>query len=374
MTFEEFMQDPVNTLYAFSEEELRSIKRKISEKNLVILEELAEEAMEIPLQSVTFKEELRLVKAKHDYESFSIYSWPNPETKDGLPYIKRDGYANPKHLEGDKLALRKVSYAVYYLGLLYYITRNKKYYLRMKEHITHFFILNETKMNPNLNHGQAMLGVNTGQRGGIIDFGVTFGYALTVLQGLKSEGLLDADLYKGLREWLKEFKVWLMESDFGKQMKECTNNHSLVYDYLLLSIAVFLDDYYLMITIKSRYSMRLTQQIKENGEMPLELKRVNSRNYYFMNLKLFIEIGKLLCLNLKNYPLLIKAVEYYADYHMHWEHNQNKPFEEVYDNYFYYCAKQYFGIQKFSLKRKKCLQYIILVDIYGGGNEDSYIL
>ena len=43
MTFDEFMQDPVNTLYAFSEEELRNIKRKISEKNLQQLQKLAED-------------------------------------------------------------------------------------------------------------------------------------------------------------------------------------------------------------------------------------------------------------------------------------------------------------------------------------------
>lgn len=53
MTFDEFMQDPVNTLYAFSEEELRNIKRKISEKNLQQLQKLAEEALSLPLQSVT---------------------------------------------------------------------------------------------------------------------------------------------------------------------------------------------------------------------------------------------------------------------------------------------------------------------------------
>ena len=366
MTFDEFMQDPVNTLYAFSEEELRNIKRKISEKNLQQLQKLAEEALSLPLQSVTYKEEMILVKDKHDYESFSIYSWPNPDTKDGLPYIKRDGYQNPMHLRNDKLALRKVSYAAYYLGLLYYITRSKKYYLRLKEHLYCFFIRKGTRMNPNLNHGQAMPGINTGQRGGIIDFAVSFGYALSILQGLKSEGLLESDLFRGLEAWLKEFNHWLTESEFGKEMKKCTNNHSLVYDYLQLIISIFLDDYYMMITVKTRYPLRMKEQILPNGEMPLELKRVNSQNYYFMNLKLFIEIGKLLCLNLKNYSLLSRAVEFYEKEHLKWRFNQAKPFTKLYDNYFYYCARQYFGIKDFSLKKAKSLQYIILVDIYGG--------
>ena len=31
----------------------------------------------------------------HDYMSLSIYSWPDPEKKDGLPYIIKDGETNP---------------------------------------------------------------------------------------------------------------------------------------------------------------------------------------------------------------------------------------------------------------------------------------
>lgn len=32
---------------------------------------------------------------KHDYYSFPPYWWPNPDTKDGLPYIRKDGQTNP---------------------------------------------------------------------------------------------------------------------------------------------------------------------------------------------------------------------------------------------------------------------------------------
>ncbi len=371
MTFKEFMHEPVNSLYAFGEDELRNIKHKISEKNLVRLKKLAREALNMPLQSVTFKKEMVLVQDKHEYESFSIYSWPNPDTEDGLPYIKRDGFQNPKHLEGDKLALRKLAYAVYYLGIVYYITKEDIYYQRLREHLFCFFINPETKMLPNLNHGQAMLGVNEGQRGGIIDFGVSFGYALAILQCLKGQGLLDAELLQGMKSWLKEFKEWLIASSFGKEMKECTNNHALVYDYLLLILSVFLDDFYMLVTIKSRYLERMQQQILKDGEMPLELKRVNSRSYYFMNLKLFIEIGKIISLDIKKYPLLCAAIDYYGahDSVERWEYSQEIPFVEEYDNYFYYIAKHYFGIKKYTLKKSTSLQYILLEDIYGGGDE-----
>lgn len=32
---------------------------------------------------------------KHDYYSFPPYWWPNPDTQDGLPYIRKDGQTNP---------------------------------------------------------------------------------------------------------------------------------------------------------------------------------------------------------------------------------------------------------------------------------------
>ena len=37
---------------------------------------------------------------KHDYFSLSIYSLPNPKTKDSLPYITRDGEVNTKAKSG----------------------------------------------------------------------------------------------------------------------------------------------------------------------------------------------------------------------------------------------------------------------------------
>ncbi|MDE6661124.1 MAG: alginate lyase family protein, partial [Anaeroplasmataceae bacterium] len=116
---------------------------------------------------------------------------------------------------------------------------------------------------------------------------------------------------------------------------------------------------------------RMQQQILPSGDMPLETKRVNSRSYYSMNLKLFIEIGKILRVDLKRYPLLVGAVNYYS---MHagpktWEFSQEIPFVEEYDNYFYYNAKKYFGLKDFKLNQSLNLQHILFADVCGGGNE-----
>lgn len=366
MTFKEFMEDPVNMLYALNEKELKKIAENISSYNMQRLRDFAEEAMDMPLQSVTYKKAMKLVRDKHDYESFSIYAWPNPNTENGFPYIKRDGFPNPEHLKGDKLALRKMAFSVYYLVLLYYLTKESRYYKRMREHIFCFFINEETKMNPNLNYGQAMPGINKGQRGGIIDFMVTFGYALSLLQCLRSEKMLDEELTLGLKQWLSDFMQWLLTSPFGKEMSVCENNHALVYDYLILVLSLFLDDFYHLTWIRQRYSDRINQQILENGLMPAEMKRANSRSYFFMNLKLFIEIGKLLNLDMNRYPLLKSALQYYLR-HNHvelWRYLQNKIFPEEYDNYMIYLAKSYFSINSERLRVASSLQYILFADMY----------
>lgn len=373
MTFDDFMKDPVNSIYALTEKELNKIKLKISSDCLKKLKVFANKALIEPLQSITYKTNSVIVVDKHDYESFSLYAWPDPTKENGLPYIKIDGHPNPEHLKGDKLALRKVAYIVYYLALLYYLTNEEKYYFRLEEQILCFFINEGTKMNPNLNHGQAMPGVNDGQRGGIIDFAVSFGYALTLLESLKSNGLLNLSLIDGLKKWLSSFKDWLLTSHFGKEMNECSNNHALVYDFLLLVISDFLDDYYTLTLIRQRYLLRMKSQILDNGLMPQELKRVNSRSYYFMNLKLFIEIGKLLNLDLTRYPLLKMAIRYYLSHNDKdkWEYQQAKTFDEEYDNYMLYSAKMDFQMEVGELKKSSNIQYILFKDVYGDENEKS---
>src|SRR4051812_2303040 len=38
----------------------------------------------------------------HDYVSLAPYFWPNPDTTDGLPYVRRDGKTNPAKDKYDK--------------------------------------------------------------------------------------------------------------------------------------------------------------------------------------------------------------------------------------------------------------------------------
>lgn len=91
--------------------------------------------------TITKKTSLPPSGDKHDYESQGPYWWPNPDTKDGLPYIRRDGEKNP---EIDKLTdhkhLFEMTRAVKTLALAAYLTGKKEYADKAAEFLRTWFI------------------------------------------------------------------------------------------------------------------------------------------------------------------------------------------------------------------------------------------
>ena len=56
----------------------------------------ADKQMTNPCPSVTDKTKPAPSGDKHDYFSMARYWWPNPNTPDGLPYVRKDGKVNPE--------------------------------------------------------------------------------------------------------------------------------------------------------------------------------------------------------------------------------------------------------------------------------------
>ncbi|MFT5367016.1 MAG: hypothetical protein ACI8V2_001974, partial [Candidatus Latescibacterota bacterium] len=93
---------------------------------------------------------------KHDYMSVGPYWWPDPETPDGLPYIRRDGERNPEVEKTDRPLLAKLISTVKTLGFAYGFTHNEDYAAHTALLLRTWFLDPETKMNPNLLFGQAI--------------------------------------------------------------------------------------------------------------------------------------------------------------------------------------------------------------------------
>ena len=80
-------------------------------------------------------------------------------------------------------------------------------------------------MNPNLESGQAVRGINMGRGTGIIDTVSMIHTAQGVLL-LEQAGMLDAKVGDGVRRWFADYMTWMNTSQKGLDEKKSGNNHA----------------------------------------------------------------------------------------------------------------------------------------------------
>jgi hypothetical protein len=228
---------------------------------------------------------------KHDYMSMGKYWWPDPATKDGLPYIRRDGEVNPETKDfSDEAVLNKMiknvvtlSYASYYLG-------DERSAAQAAAQLRVWFLDSATRMNPHLDFSQSVPGRNEGRGSGIID-----AHQLPLL--IDALGMLEASpAYtpqdrEGMKAWFKAYLHWLRESKNGKHEADAKNNHGSWYDVQVVAAAMFVGDLDLArkVLTESR-EKRIASQIEPDGSMPKELERTRSFGYSMFNLKALSEL------------------------------------------------------------------------------------
>jgi hypothetical protein len=245
----------------------------------------ADKAMTAGPFSVMDKQDTPPSGDKHDYMSLAPYWWPNPATKNGLPYIRHDGKVNPdRYKVPDDGNFNKLQNAVHALALGYYFTGKEEYASRAVLLLRTWFLDPATRMNPNLNYAQAVLGVNTGRGTGLIDVrGIPrILDGVTLLAGSKSLTGQDSE---GLRKWFSQYYDWLRNSSNGQDEAAAKNNHGSWYDQQLSGIALFLGDNAEARKIaETAKTKRIAFQIQPDGSEPLELVRTKSFSYSVFNL------------------------------------------------------------------------------------------
>ncbi|GEO05659.1 alginate lyase [Adhaeribacter aerolatus] len=244
--------------------------------------------------TVMHKQTLPPSQDKHDYMSVGPYWWPDPQKADGLPYIRRDGEVNPdRYKNGDNDELKKMQEAVLSLAYAYYFSQNEKYATHAASLIRTWFLDEATRMNPNLNFGQAIPGITKGRGIGIIDthhlpYLVD---AVGLLAGAKAWTRADQ---QGLEKWFGEFLVWLQKSPLGIDEADEHNNHGTWYDVQLASFALFSGNKPLAKKVLEEVKIkRIATQMKLDGSQPHELARTLSFNYSVMNLQAFFDLASL---------------------------------------------------------------------------------
>lgn len=223
---------------------------------------------------------------KHDYMSMGRYWWPNPDTKDGLPYIRKDGLSNPEIEKLDRIPLSQMTRGVKLLSLAFYLTKDDKYAAKAVDHLRKWFLDKKTKMNPHLNYGQTVPGHNNGMgRGfGIIDT-YSFVEMLESVELLKTSKRFTKKDQQGLHDWFSAYLDWMITSPIGKEEFEAENNHGTAYDVQIVRFALFVGKEDLARKYFDEFpARRLFAQIEPDGSQPLELARTTALGYSVFNL------------------------------------------------------------------------------------------
>ena len=269
------------------------IKDAIYQKAYSALIADADKSLKYGPVSVMEKDNIPPSGSKHDYMSLAPYHWPDPSKKDGLPYMRKDGEINPEvKLYKDKDYLPDICGHIYTLALANFYSGDKKYLNHAVALIRVWFLDTATKMNPNMNYGQAIKGENVGRGAGLID-ARNFIKVIEAIELMDRKGAYPKEDLKNMQAWFADFLNWMQTSKNGLDEMKAKNNHGVWYDALRLSISLFNNQKEDARKIIQNAQMRLANQMDDNNRFPLEMARTTSLHYSVFVIDAFLKIAKM---------------------------------------------------------------------------------
>ncbi|HSV16446.1 MAG TPA: alginate lyase family protein [Tepidisphaeraceae bacterium] len=262
---------------------------------LTALRDGADRALADGPYSVTFKKHPLPGVDPHDYVSLAPYAWPNPDTRDHLPYVTVDGKRNPEFAEFDALPFIQITDHLEILSLAGYITGDVKYFDRAALLIRTWCIDPTTRMNPNLDHAQVIKGQNNnvGNNTGVIESRrfISFIDATELMRGTASWSTDDDAQF---RAFISDFRTWLLSSKLGTGEAAAKNNHGSWYDVQAASYCIFRGDPAKAKSIvEDAKTKRIAVQIQPHGMQPDEIRRTKSSWYCAFNLAALTQLATL---------------------------------------------------------------------------------
>ncbi|KAJ8083369.1 hypothetical protein PM082_009241 [Marasmius tenuissimus] len=249
---------------------------------------------------------------KHDYMSWAPYAWPDctsvgnttvlkdEEVWTTCPYHLRDGIFNPDgRLINDVGNFDNLTNAVLYNSIAYVITggASNMFSRNAVRFLKHWFIDEDTRMNPSLTYAQLMRGP-TGQVGrhtGILDL-KGFVRLATAIEIFRRDNNTDwtPQLDGAMVDWCKNYTSWLETNPTAIRERVALNNHGTFYHVQLASLKLIIGDYGgAKAVIESYYSGAFMSQIEESGEQPLEAARTRPYHYHTYNIAAIISLARM---------------------------------------------------------------------------------
>ncbi|HEV8073990.1 MAG TPA: alginate lyase family protein [Opitutaceae bacterium] len=274
---------------------------------------------------------------KHDFFSYGPYWWPDPKKPDGLPYIKRDGYVNPKSKIGtDSNNFGHTCMNAEILAYTYYFTSREIYAAKAAQLIRVWFLDPATAMNPSANYGQAIPGVIAGRGEGVIEMR-NLTRISDIVALIESSKAWTQDDRSAFRHWLEQYDDWLTHTKQSIDETSLENNHMSWRDVQLVQFSLVLGKPdQARALLQQEMSRLLDMQVKSQGEQDRELVRADSLSYSLFNLEALFRLAVLgdyvgvNCwkITAKDGGGLQAALDYlapYADPGLRWPQDEVKP-------------------------------------------------
>ena len=254
-----------------------------------IIQELAEAALQSGPWSVTTTRPKGSDAGPNDYYSEGPYWWPDPKNPGG-PYIRKDGERYPGRFVANRNDLGAMCSATLALGMGAWLLGDRRCADHASRVLSTWFVNPKTRMNPNLEYGQAVRGHNTGRGVGIIDTVSLIHCAQGVLL-LELAGGYDAS---PVRRWFADYLKWMTTSTKGLDEKKAVNNHGTWWTAQAAAYATLTgDDANLQMAWTQYRDVLVPTQIEQDGSCPREEARTNSLSYSAMNLDAFAVICRI---------------------------------------------------------------------------------
>ena len=220
----------------------------------------------------------------HDYYSNGDYWWPNPDTPDGLPYVRRDGESNPDAFYHHRRILREMRTAVATLAAAYRLTCRASYAEQAVRFLAAFFLDDATRMTPHLLYAQAIPGVCSGRGIGIIDT-LHIVEVPVAIAALRGSAALTPDILCGLKRWFAAYLAWMTTHPYGVKEMEAHNNHGVAWAVQAALFARFTGNGKIADLCRDRYKTAfLPKQMAKDGSFPAELARTKPYGYAIFQL------------------------------------------------------------------------------------------
>lgn len=215
-----------------------------------------------------------------DLMTLSPYWWPNPDTADGLPYVRHDGIRNPELYEytvGEWCSV--VAVATQDLAFMYYISGDETYAKKAADMLREWYINPDKGLNPNIAFAQFVPGLDYIRGTGLLaanDMTAAIN-AAKILE--PSQSWTDKD-EADMKDWAKAFLYWVEYSTQGQKEHEGSNNHAIWYEANRQALALYAGEHEYLAEIIEKYMYpQLSNQVGEDGSLPHEVARTLGLHY-----------------------------------------------------------------------------------------------